>query len=63
MDKVVPRFPTLIVSRFITIAATLSFFAGLMLSTLATKDKQEFEFQLQTVKMTRNVKERLIRHD
>jgi len=63
----VPRFPTLIVSGFITIAALLSFFAGLMLSTLAAKDKQEFEFRLQTVRMMQQLssgqEKRLINED
>jgi len=47
----VPRFPTLIVSGFIFLAALLAFFAGLILSTLVAKDKQEFEFRLQMVDM------------
>ena len=53
----VPRFPTLIVSGFIVVAALLSFFAGLILSTLVAKDKQEFEFRLQTVNMIKKVAE------
>lgn len=43
----VPNFPTLIVSGFIALAAIQSFFAGLVLSTLIEKDKQDFEFKLQ----------------
>mgnify|MGYP007110274854 CR=1 FL=1 len=43
----VPNFPTLIVSGFIALAAIQSFFAGLILSTLIEKDKQDFEFKLQ----------------
>lgn len=45
----VPRFPTLIVSGFIFMAALLSLFAGLILHTLIGRDKQEFEFRLQQV--------------
>jgi len=50
----VPRFPTLIVSGFIALAALLAFFAGLILSTLREKDRQEFEFRLQIVKEMKN---------
>ncbi|MCF0145422.1 MAG: glycosyltransferase [Eubacterium sp.] len=49
----VPRFPTLIVSGFMAMAALLSLFAGGMLSTLAEKERQEFEFRLQTVNMVK----------
>ena len=42
----VPRFPTLIVSGFIGLGGVLSLFTGLILSTLAEKDRQEFEFRL-----------------
>lgn len=45
----VPNFPTLIVSGFITIAALQSFFAGLILSTIVQKDRQLFEYKLQMV--------------
>ena len=53
----VPRFPTLIVSGFVFLAALLAFFAGLILSTLSEKDRQEFEFRLQMVKMKRDYEE------
>ena len=46
----VPNFPTLIVSGFITLAALESLFSGLILSTLAEKERQEFEFRLQLVR-------------
>ena len=46
----VARFPTLIVSGFITIAAIQSFFAGLILHTIVEKDRQDFEFKLQLVR-------------
>lgn len=40
------RFPTLIVSGFVTLAAIQSFFTGLLLSTIVAKGKREFEFRL-----------------
>ena len=45
----VPNFPTLIVCGFVTIAAIQSYFSGLILSTIAEKTKQEFEFNLQVI--------------
>lgn len=51
----VPRFPTLIVSSFIMIAALISFFIGLILSTIIEKDKQQFEFRLNIVNMLKNL--------
>ncbi|WP_346683977.1 glycosyltransferase family 2 protein [Anaerostipes butyraticus] len=45
----VPNFPTLVVSGFTALAALQSFFAGLILSTLVQKNKQDFEFKLQLV--------------
>lgn len=50
----VPNFPTLIVSGFVALAAIQSFFAGLILSTLVEKDRQDFEFKLQMVSNGRN---------
>jgi len=47
----VPRFPTLIVSGFIFMAALLSFFAGQILETLSEKDRREYEFRLHMAKM------------
>lgn len=46
----VERFPTLITSGFIALAAIESFFAGLILNTTVEKDKQNFEFKLQMVR-------------
>ena len=46
----VPNFPTLIVSGFIALAALESLFSGIILSTLAEKERQEFEFRLQLVR-------------
>lgn len=45
----VPNFPTLIVSGFVALAAIQSFFAGLILTTLVEKERQDFEFKLQVV--------------
>ncbi len=42
----VPRFPTLIVCCFVMMAAALSLFAGIILSTLAINNRREFEMQL-----------------
>ena len=42
----VERFPTLIVSGFIALAAILSLFSGLILQTLIHKNRQDFEMQL-----------------
>lgn len=49
-EGVVPNFPTLIVCGFVVLAAIQSFFAGLVLSTIAEKDKQQFEFRLQVIR-------------
>lgn len=43
----VPKFPTLIISGFIELAAVQSFFSGLILSTISEKSKQDFEARLQ----------------
>lgn len=45
----VDRIPTLITSGFIAIAAIQSFFSGLVLNTMIEKNKQDFEFKLQTI--------------
>lgn len=42
----VPRFPTLIVSGFLVIAAIQSLFTGLQLQTLVLKNRQDFEMRL-----------------
>lgn len=55
----VPNFPTLIVSGFIALAAIQSFFAGLILSTIVEKERQDFEFKLQTIRE----KERFEEHE
>lgn len=42
----VPNFPTLIVSGFLALAMIVSFFSGLILSTIIEQDRQQFEFRL-----------------
>ena len=42
----VQRFPTLIVSCFVAIAAIQSFFSGLILKTIYQKNRQDFEIDL-----------------
>lgn len=46
----VPNFPTLIVSGFIALAAIISFFSGLILSTIVEKERKEFELNLINIK-------------
>ena len=43
------KFPTLIVCGFSVIAAIISLFAGLILSTIQNKERREFEFRLQQI--------------
>ena len=47
------KFPTLIVSGFIAMAALQSFFAGLILSSIVQKDRQLFEYKLQMVQLNK----------
>ena len=42
----VPRFPTLIVSVFLLLAALLSLFTGLCLDVMVTKDRKNYELRL-----------------
>ncbi|WP_022774411.1 glycosyltransferase family 2 protein [Butyrivibrio sp. AE2015] len=46
ITHMVPRFPTLIVCCFVLLAAVQSFFAGVILSTMAINNRREFEMQL-----------------
>ncbi len=46
VTHMVPRFPTLIVCCFVLVAAVQSFFAGVLLSTMAINNIREFEMQL-----------------
>ncbi len=45
----VPRFPTLIVSGFLMLAALQSLFAGLILAESMWKDRRDFEYRLNRV--------------
>jgi glycosyltransferase involved in cell wall biosynthesis len=45
----VPKFPTLIVSGFITLAAIQSLFSGLLLQNMYQKNRQDFEMELHRV--------------
>ena len=42
----VPNFPTLIVSGFVMMTSIISLFAGLILSSIADRNRQNFEIQL-----------------
>ena len=42
----VPRYPTLIVSMFLLLAALLSLFSGLCLDVIVTKDRKAYELRL-----------------
>lgn len=53
----VPRFPTLIVSGFVAMAAIMSFFVGLILATIVEKDRQEYEFRLCIIENVKACKE------
>lgn len=46
----VPNFPTLIVCGFVMLAAIQSLFAGLILSTLRQKERQDFEMSLHYIR-------------
>lgn len=45
-EGVVPKMPTLVVCGFVVLAAIQSYFSGLILSTIAQKNKQDFEYRL-----------------
>lgn len=47
--QAVPNFPTLIVAGFIALTGILSFFTGLILCSIAEKDRRDFEMRLITV--------------
>lgn len=47
----VPHFPTLIVCGFSMLAAMQSFFSGLILKTIGQKNRQDFEIELQAIRM------------
>ena len=50
----VPNFPTLIVCGFVALASIQSFFAGLILQTMYRKNRQDFEMELQTIRIHRD---------
>lgn len=43
---IVPKIPTLVVCGFIAMSAIISYFSGLILSTINQKNKQDFEYKL-----------------
>ncbi len=45
----VPRIPTLIACGFLFLTAIVSFFSGLVLSSIKHKEQREFEFKLQEI--------------
>lgn len=45
----VERFPTLFVCGFVMLAAVQSFFAGMILSNMAMKNRRDFEFRLNMI--------------
>ena len=49
ISGMVPRFPTLIVSGVIGLAALQSLFAGLILSEMTWKDRRDFEYRINSV--------------
>lgn len=53
----VPRFPTLFVACSMTIVAVLSLFAGLILSSIEQRERQEFEFRLITISKDKDVRD------
>ena len=50
----VPHFPTLIVCGFALLAAMQAFFSGLILKTMGQKNRQDFEMELQTIRIHRD---------
>ncbi len=52
---VVPKYPTLIVCGFTMIAAIISFFAGLQLNTVVKANRQNFELNLQNVRLLKTI--------
>lgn len=54
----VPKYPTLIVCGFATIASIQSFFSGLILKTIYQKNRQDFEMDLYRVTSDMQLKEK-----
>ena len=49
MTGLVLKFPTLIVCGFVAMAALISWFSGIILSTINQKNRQDFEMELQAI--------------
>lgn len=50
----VPNFPTLMVCVFTAVAAVQCYFSGMILSTIVSKNKQEFEYKLMNTAKSEN---------
>ena len=50
----VPNFPTLMVCGFTAVAAVQCYFSGMILSTIVSKNKQEFEYKLMNTAKSEN---------
>ena len=48
------KFPTLIVCGFVALAALISFFSGVILSTINQKNRQDFEMELHSIQREYN---------
>ena len=59
----VPRFPTLIVSVVMMLAAFLSFVCGLILDTHAKNNRKNFEVQMNIIKMLLSKNKRLMNNE
>lgn len=57
----VERFPTLIMSGFLIIAAVISFFSGIILDVIIHSQKQQFETNLTTIQKISNMSKKLER--
>lgn len=49
------KFPTLIVCGFVALAALISFFSGVILSTINEKNRQDFEMELHAIQREYNL--------
>lgn len=49
----VPNFPTLIVSGFVALTAIISWFSGMILTSIVEKDRQQFEYHLNLMEVIR----------
>ena len=50
----VAKFPTLFVCGFVMLAAVQSFFAGMILSNMAVKNRRDFEYRLHAIEERKN---------